>query len=184
MFHKKSNKQQYILFRLAFIPLVLSFGSFLLLNYGFFSYIEERQNEKNYLNTTCFLNGTLTYREPCHDRSCSYTRSPALCPSTFQLCLKTVYIIIYENNQQAFTYNRPSWANDDKSHTICYYDKTKSGIVRWKKPTTKQFKIQISFGILLFTASIILWIVWAHLKNNAQLTTISNNHYRILRSEL
>jgi hypothetical protein len=68
--------------------------------------------------------------------------------------------------------------------TICYYDKTKSGIVRWDKPKTKQFQIKILFASLIFTASIILWIVWAYLKKMAQLRIMANNAYHMLSSEI
>ncbi|UJR24501.1 hypothetical protein I4U23_005876 [Adineta vaga] len=52
MHSKRVNKQQDPLFCLALLPLCLSIGSFLFLNSAIISYIEERHNEKIYLNTT------------------------------------------------------------------------------------------------------------------------------------
>ena len=110
MLHKRSYSGEDVLFWLVLIPLCLSIGSFLFLNSSIIGYIEERHNNKIYVNTTCFLNGTITFNEPCKDDICWWPISSGLCPSTFRLCLKTIYVIIYGNNRKAFTDTRPSWA--------------------------------------------------------------------------
>jgi len=118
MLHTRSNSQQHVLLLLILIPLCLSIGSFLFLNSAIIGYIEERHNEKNYLNTTCILNGTITFNEPCKDDICWWPISSDLCPSTFRLCLKTVYVIVYGNNQQGFTETRPSWAVSENRYFL------------------------------------------------------------------
>ena len=110
MHHTGSTRRRNVLYWLVLLPLCLSIGSFLYLNSAMIGYIEERQNERIYLNTTCFLNGTFTVNEPCQDDICWWPISSGLCPSTFRLCLKTLFIVIYGNNQRAFTDRRPHWA--------------------------------------------------------------------------
>jgi hypothetical protein len=110
MLRSKSNNPQNIFFCLSMIPLCLSIGSFIFVSSSLIGYIEERHNQKIYLNTTCFINGTITFNEICKDDICWWPISSGLCPSTFRLCLKAIYVIIYANNQKAFTDTRPSWA--------------------------------------------------------------------------
>ncbi|UJR24502.1 hypothetical protein I4U23_005877 [Adineta vaga] len=187
MHSKRVNKQQDPLFCLALLPLCLSIGSFLFLNSAIISYIEERHNEKIYLNTTCYFNGTITFNEQCKDDICWWPSSTGLCPSTFRLCLKTVYVINYGNKQKAYTDKRPLWMkseSDDQVKTICYYDKMKSGILRWEKPKTRKFRIEILFSTCILISSIILWIVWFHLKKTVQLRIFSMNNYHLLQSEI
>lgn len=179
MLDNKSTSRDWILLSLILIPLFLSIGSFIFVNGAIILYNQEKHNENIYLNTTCEINGTISFNEQCKDDICWWPISTGLCPTTFRLCLKTIYVINYANNQKAFTDKRPLWADDEDndSSTTCYYDKTKSGILRWDKPKTKQLQIEILFGSFIFILSIILWIVWFYLKND------SNNNYSRLQSE-
>ena len=81
MLYSRSNSLENVLFWLSMIPLCLSIWNFLFLNFALIGYIEERNNEKIYLNTRCFINGTITLNNDTPHRKC-------------ELCLKQH---LYEN---------------------------------------------------------------------------------------
>lgn len=161
-----SNRRENIFFSFQVISLCLSIGSFIFIIFGLIGYIEERSNEKNYLLTRCYLNGTIKINEKCKDDICWWPISSGLCPSTYRLCLKSIYIIIYGDNQKTFTDIQPL-SNDN----ICYHDKTKFGIIRWNKPQTKEYLIEFIGGIVLFVLNISSLIY---------LKSITERGYRIL----
>lgn len=163
------KNRENLLFFLQIIPLCFSIGSFVFIIFGLIGYIEERSNEKIYVSTNCYLDGTITINEKCKDDICWWPISLNLCPSTYRLCLKSIYVITYGNNQKGFTDIQPlSYEN------ICYYDKTKSGVVRWKKPQSKEYLNELIIAILIFLISIISWINLIYFKK------LNKLGYRIL----
>jgi hypothetical protein len=104
-----NQKNNNILFCFNLIPLCLSIGTFGFIILNIIIYNEERYNDKIYLNSQCYLNGTIIISEPCKDDICWWIILSHLCPTTFRICLKSIYIINYGNNQKAFTDKQPKW---------------------------------------------------------------------------